>query len=72
MKHINPKFDKGDRIVNQMNDEEYRIQDMEYDKQLCDIVYTVQHYRYKFDMFTIPQTVIESNADVGDYKVIQQ
>ncbi|AAQ13775.1 hypothetical protein [His2 virus] len=70
MSKFEPTYAKGEQIKNVQYSEMYRIIDMEYSKRMCDIVYKIQHCRNKFDMTTIPETMIERNIEKGNYEVV--
>lgn len=69
MNNIEPQFSKGDCIDNTLTNEKYKIRNIRYDKTLADIVYQVQHYRFKFDMSDIPESVILRNIERNRMKV---
>ena len=69
MNNIEPQFNEGDCIDNTITNEKYKIRNIRYDKTLADIVYQVQHYRFKFNMSDIPESVILRNIERDRMKV---
>lgn len=72
MSKFEPTYSKGVKFENKRTGDRYVVQDMEYNKRLCDIVYKLQHYRMKFDMFKAPEKLVCANVNEGTYKVIEQ
>lgn len=67
MNQYAPQFEKGSVLENEQSGQVFTIMDREYNNTLCDIVYKVQNRRYDFDMHEIPESVIESNIESGDF-----
>ncbi len=66
------QFDKHQIIENEVTNEKLEIQSIMFDPTLQDIVYKCSHFRFKFDMVTIPEAVLEKNTDNGKMKVIDK
>lgn len=64
-----PKYEKGVTIENKQTGGKYVILDMEYCKLMCDIMYKIQHSRYKFDVTMIPETIIDRNLKEENYEI---